>query len=728
MPRRRRQSVHAPRALPIEATLRLLTRMLRQRIWLIAGCIAAAVLAGLIYLARAPRVYQAYTVVQVQTSEKNPLTEREGSTGSNDLDKLESLKTIEYNLGRRDLLRRLIKNLPLTPADLDLSPARTWLPDEMTDTLANLVSVNLVRGTRLITVQVLNTDPARAARIADAVVAEYGRALFEQRSGSSTQANEFLVQEAERLKKKLQASEQALQNYREQTNAVSLEESQNIIVAQLKELNAKLTDAKGERLKLESASALLQQQGAVPVEQLLAIPQIANSPQVVEQQRQYAAMQAEVAKLEERYLELHPKLIQAKGQLAQTRENLRAAASDAAKSLVALVQNARETEAKYQTVLTEQEQKALALNRLSIPYNVLNREVVSDQAMFDSIMKRLKETDVSKGIDPEIIQVVEHAAVPRVPVKPRKKLILAGSLAAGVLLGLAATLVLWTLDSSFRTVDEIEEQLGVPVLAAVPHRSGRLGPSHGRAGRRMAEAAGEPLIAESFRTLRTTLALQGSGSRTALFTSSAPGEGKSFCAVNYALALAAGGARTLLIDADLRLPVIGQVFATEATSGQHRRRGLAEVLDGSCSLSLAATPTDFEGLSIVPAGRLRADPGVLFLGDAFAELLRSAESAFDHVVIDSAPVHAVADTLAIARLPVSVLLVVMSGSAPRQSVLRAAQMLKDAGGQLAGVVLNGVPERGEYYYHYRTDLSDSPAETAPAVLPQGTPPERPSTA
>lgn len=727
MPRRRRHSAAAPSTTQVsfDATLRLLYRVVRERLWLIVGCVVVALAAAVVYLVKAPRVYQAYTIVQVQTSEKNPMSSREGNTGSNDLEKLESLKTIEFNLGRRELLRRLVTNLPLSAADLDLPADKQWTHDELTDTLAQRVSVNLIRGTRLISLQVLNTDPARAAKIADALVAEYGRALFAQRSGSSTQANEFLVLEADRLKKKVQASEQALQQYREQTKAVSLEESQNIIVAQLKELNAKLTEAKGERLKLEAASSALEQQGTVPVEQLLAIPQIASSPQVVEQQRQYAAMQAEVARLEERYLELHPKLIQAKGQLNQTRENLRAAAADAAKSLVVLAQAARATEAKYETALAEQEQKALELNRLSIPYNVLAREVASDTAMFESIMKRLKETDVAKSIDPEIIQVVEPAAVPRVPVKPRKKLILAGSVVAGLLAGFAITLALWALDSSFRRVDEIESQLGVPVLTTVPYSGGRTGPSRGKANRRMMQAAREPVIAESFRTLRTTLALQEGGTRCFLITSATPGEGKSFCAVNHALAVAAGGARTLLIDADLRLPVIGQVFATEASSGQHRRRGLAEVLEGSCTLTEAVVPTETEGLSILPSGRLRADPGVLFLGIAFTGLLKQAEAEYDVVIIDSAPIHAVADTLAIARLRVSVCLVVLSGSAPRHSVARALQMLKDAGATVAGVILNGVPEQGEYYYHYRTELSDSPPDPAPA-FPQSTPPERTS--
>src|SRR5690349_14219016 len=126
MPRRRRHPSTTGSQLTLDATVRLLVRIVRQRLWLIAGCVVLAVVAAAIYLVRGPRVYQAYTVVQVQTSEKNPLSSREGNTGSSDLDKLESLKTIEFNLGRRELLRRLIKNLPLTPAELDLSPKRNW--------------------------------------------------------------------------------------------------------------------------------------------------------------------------------------------------------------------------------------------------------------------------------------------------------------------------------------------------------------------------------------------------------------------------------------------------------------------------------------------------------------------------------------------------------------------------------------------------------------------------
>jgi succinoglycan biosynthesis transport protein ExoP len=717
---RRRQSADDPGQLSLDTAVRLLYHALRQRIWLMLICTVIAVGGACLYLTKAPRVYQAHTIVQVQAQEKNPLNLRD-TPGTGDLDKLESLKTIEFNLARRELLRRVVAELKLTANDVDLPPTQEWTEADITDALAGAIAVNLLRGTRLIGITVQNTRPERAAELANTLVAEYGRALFEERSSSSMEANSFLVRESERLKAKLEASEQALQQYKEQSNAVSLEQSQNIIVAQLKELNGKLTDARGERLKLESASARLNEEGSVPLDQLLAISQIANAPQVVEQQRQLAAMQAEVARLEGRYLELHPKLIQAKGQLTQTRENLRLAATEAAKSLVALAEAARETEAKYESALVEQEKKALDLNRLSIRYNVLAREVAADTAMFDSVMKRLQETDITKFVDPEIIQVVGPAAVPRIPVKPRKKLILGGALAAGLLLGALVALGLWALDSSFRTVDEVETQLGVPVLTTVSLLQGTRSRNRSKWRRKITEASRQPAVAESFRTLRTALALQEPATRTYLITSSIPGEGKSFSAANHALALARGGASTLLIDADLRLPVIEQLFSPTKKPAPGGSSGLAEVLDGSAKLQEVVQTTEVPHLFILSSGRLRADPGQLFLSPALPALLEAARAAYEYIVIDSAPIHAVADTLILARQPVSVCLVVMSGLAPRKTVSRALQMLVDSGARVAGVILNGVPENGEYYYHYRTSLSDAPLERAEAAVPSGKP-------
>ncbi|HEX8279959.1 MAG TPA: CpsD/CapB family tyrosine-protein kinase, partial [Chthoniobacterales bacterium] len=205
--------------------------------------------------------------------------------------------------------------------------------------------------------------------------------------------------------------------------------------------------------------------------------------------------------------------------------------------------------------------------------------------------------------------------------------------------------------------------------------------------------------AESFRALRTSMyftAPQG-GYRTVAFTSALPGEGKSFCAINYAVALAQQGERTLLIDADLRLPTVGGVFL-----GADDTRGLSEVLLGESEMADTIQLTSVQNLSVLAAGRLLRNPAEVLARAPLADLLEIARTRFDRVVIDTAPVHAVSETLLLAAEAEAVCLVVRASKTASSVARRAFQRLREANAHVAGFVLNGLPAgNGGYYYHYQ---------------------------
>jgi len=198
--------------------------------------------------------------------------------------------------------------------------------------------------------------------------------------------------------------------------------------------------------------------------------------------------------------------------------------------------------------------------------------------------------------------------------------------------------------------------------------------------------------------LRTALhfAANNGDYQTILITSGVPGEGKSFCAINYAIALAQQGFSTLLIDADLRLPSVGGVF-----SCGKEIPGLSEVLEGACPLAEAAQLTTIANLSVMTAGARVANPGELVTSAQFAGILREARERFDRVVIDTAPVHAVAETLLMAPQADVVCLVVRAASTQANVAARAVEVLRQSGAKIPGFILNGLPVRhGGYYYHY----------------------------
>jgi len=266
-----------------------------------------------------------------------------------------------------------------------------------------------------------------------------------------------------------------------------------------------------------------------------------------------------------------------------------------------------------------------------------------------------------------------------------------GGLLAGVLICFGLNLV----DSSFKTVDQAEMQLELPTVAAVP--KGKEGNTYEGGFVVINEPHGA--IAESFRTLRTSLSLLGKEAerRVFLFTSAVPGEGKSFCATNYAISLAHQGLKTLLIDADLRLPTLGRIFFNNAF-----HPGASEVLTGNVPLAEGCQPTEIEGLDVMTAGHRAPNPAELLAGASVGDLVRDARLKYDRVVIDSAPVNAVSDSLLLLKYVQTVCLVIHAGKTPRRAVMRAVQRLTESGSRPVGFIMNRMPQHSgaDYYYHY----------------------------
>src|SRR5258707_1482398 len=355
-------------------------------------------------------------------------------------------------------------------------------------------------------------------------------------------------------------------------------------------------------------------------------------------------------------------------------------------------ESAKETEAKLTTALQEQEQVALELNKIAIPYNVLVREQESDRALYESVLKRMKETNVSKDVEENNIRVVETPLVQNRPAKPHYLKILALALLGGSVLGCGLVVGIDMADRSIRSVNDVEEVLRLPVLPLVA-----------RYKRRHLDK--EPVVnarpgsheAEAFRSLRTALSFLGQqkNSKAVLFTSANPGEGKTYCSLNCGAALAQLGLRTLLIDADLRRPNL-----TKALLADIKTPGLSACLTGNAASLDCCRPTATENLFILGAGERVSNPAELLASGDLVGLLKEAMLYFDRVVIDSAPINAVSDTQLIAKEIESVCLVIRAGKTPRRAIVRACGLLERATHNPDAVVLNRVERRSRDDYYF----------------------------
>ena len=681
-----------------------LANLIRAKLWLIVALAGIIFLAAVIYVLRAPKIYESRAVLQV-SQEPQKVTKIEDVSGDKP-DSGDYLNTVVEGFTSRKLMLRVVRALGLEN-DPKFAPPKEdgsrYTEIELADLMSAKLAVSLRRNTRVINVTTFDEDPEKARKLAETLVQEFLHETYEQRRSAARVAHQFLRQESRQLKSQLEEAERKLQAYKESNKAVSLEERQDIIVEQLREINTKATEAKSIRLRLEADLEQIKRINPNDTEQLLQIESVAQLPQVALIRERLLKAENDLAAIAKRNLPMHPRFVTAQTRIANLNATLKETLSKASNMVAKQYDAASEAEAKLQKSLKEQEQKAMELNRIAIPYNVLQRDVESDRALYESVTLRLKETYVTEGIDNAPFRVIEEPLVASSPSKPRKKFILTLALILGLTVGVGTVAGRDAIDGSLRTVDEAESYLQLPALASIPERKD----TTGRISSKKSESHSLVLVnspaspeAEAFRTLRTSISLLGKESefRSFLFTSALPSEGKTFVALNFALSLAQQGLETVIIDADLREPRLEKALRTEGENA-----GLTDLLSEQIDLNDAVRATQHDNLIVLPAGRRAPDPAKLLGNKQFENVVESLLREFDRVVIDSPPVNAVSDALLVAASADATCLVVRAGKTPKRAIRRAINQLHVAHASLAGFVFNRLPIQGRsagYYYYY----------------------------
>ncbi len=673
-----------------------LIHRLREKSWLVLLCGLAGLCAVTFYVRDVPRVYRATAVLQIDPLAQGVLGFDAGT--KDDFGTESAVATVLEGLHSRALLTR-VAELNHLNEDRNFAPAA---PDggalsieSAAQRLGGMIDVQVRKGTQLVDVAVSHGNAQIAQTLANSLVNEFIQSRIEQRAASSQAVMTFLLKEAERLKGKLQRSDEAMQAYKEQHDALSLEERQDTVVAKLRSQASELNDAKAARIRLEAATSEIQAAAGKP-DILLANPVVNAYPTVSALRQRIQALQTQILTLGLRYTEKHPKMIQTRAQLGEAKAALQDAALQVPQAITSEYERALATERSFEKALQDQERLALGLDKQGINYKVLTREMETDRALYDALLRRLKETDVAKGVELQNVRLFEAALLPDAPLpQHRSRQILFGAI-GGIGLGMAIVLACFFLDNSWKTVDQAETATSLPVLAAIP-LCGRMRPE--AVGRLLLDQPASA-VAEAFRFLRTSLFLKARkpGRAVFLLTSATPGEGKTFCAVNVAVSFAQQGWNTLLIDADLRSPDAGS-----ALLGDPSAPGIGEYLLDKVSFPEVVHPTQTPNLAVIPAGCNTPQPGEMLSSLHFTRLVGEARANFELIVIDSAPILAVSDTLLLLEHADTVCLVARLGSVSPKSVLRARQVLAQHDRYPIGLILNGVPRRAAPQYYCAVD-------------------------
>lgn len=683
-----------------------LLRILIEKAWLILLCVIAAGFLGEAQIKRTPKAYQAKAVLQVD-EEKKVL----GFEAPNpDLENQEVVQTILESFHRRAFLQQVVEDEKLaTDPQFSSQPLSV---EAATDMLSNSFVIQMRHGTRLLDLIAEHQNPEMAQKLANDLSTQFIRQTVKQRFLNSQVTTNFLLEEANKQKARLQQSEEALQAYKEKYNAISLDAKQDTVVSKLKSESDQLTDAKALRLRLETDYEAVKKLANNP-EALLQIGSVANYPTILESRQQIAGLQAKLATMVPlRYTEKHPKVILLRSQIADLQARLRQDALKIPPLIGSAYDTAVANEAKFGSSQKDQEKQALELNKQAISYNVLVRDVETNGALYEAILKKLKEADVVKGVELRNLQIFEPAGLPTFPAKPQKSRILLLSIAAGLLAGVGLSLAIYAFDSSIKTTDEAENITGLRVIGSIP-----------RARRSLLKASDilmvkqpDSPVAEHFRSLRTALQLHGkkvgnrTGCATFLFTSALPAEGKTFCSVNCAVSLAQQELRTLLIDADLRAPSAEKYFFDK-----RKTPGLTNYLSGEVDPMAAVHPTKIENLFVLPTGKPAPNPAELLSGPAFSTLLSLLAERFDRIVIDTAPLIPISDTLLLVDSSQCICLVGRAAKTPRKAVQRACELLADGGVTPVGLVLNQLPTRSGADAYYSGSYGDSYGTAEPKL-------------
>lgn len=662
--------------------------------WIPAICLALGTGTGIFLMKSAAPEYLASSEIKVERRASTSAISLTGSPISVEgATSTEDLKTIERSFVNPMVMKRVVQEIK--SAGLDGLTLGGWPVSKLDDDgvskfLMLFCKVLLIQDTRLIQVSFTNPNAVMAQRICNMIVEqgiEYDR---DQRIAAVGINIRYLKDEVKKMEENLRTSEEKLNSYTRTLRNVSIDSDMNMVAIQLKELNSRTTEAKAERLRIESDLSQIENCLNDPTK-LLKIDSIQKMPSIVSLRGQIAETSNKIAKLSLRYREDNPYMKQAQSELKELQAALLSEVLAAPKKMEVALAGAKQKEDDLQKEQSLQEEKVIQVRDLSVPSNVLVRQRDADRLAYEAALKRLSEELSQARSQPVLLQVVNPAG-PGVPIASKGIKLFGTSVFVGLLLGFGVIFLIMQLDSSIRTPEEAEQVLGLSVLSAIPeYPVPKDAPSPPDTGWYNCPSVTDKFsaAAEGIRSLRASLRTleDDTAGNFVLITSAMDSDGKSFCAVNLAVAMAQAGQRTLLVDANLRRPgVEGTIF------GKTGRHGLSNYLQKECGLPSLIHSTPIPNLDMVPAGTPCLFPAETLTRQGVLDFLNEARPLFDQIVVDSAALTTVSDTLSFARLFPFTCLVVRAGKTPKTSARRAVELLKRSGARVSGIVLNFAPK------------------------------------
>lgn len=571
------------------------------------------------------------------------------------------------------------------------------------------LSVEPLRMSRIVKISFDSPDRELAAKIANAVADAYIDNDLESRAEMTQKASGWLNLRMGEILTKLQASERALQQYREQENIV--DNKGGVLsgsVKQLDEVSSNLIAARARLAEAKNAYNQVKDRKGQPLSTLESIPAVLKDSTVRQMKNIEAAAMRKVTEYRSRYAPAYPKMIAAEEELKSARTALGNAVEQVINGIYREYELARDNAVAAENAKEQIQSEIQNLSRKGGQLSVLQREVDSNRQLYDNLINRAKETEAAVNLQSAAGRVVDPAVTPSTPVRPKKLRTILGGMLFGVILSLFLVFVRDYLDNTLRTEQDVERRLHTSALGSAPLLEAGEGGDNPAA-----EFLHNPnsIFAESIRSIRTSVLLSAIDEphRIVAVTSTVPGEGKTTIAISLAQALGQLK-RVLIIDADLRRPSVWKNIGDGSEVA-----GLVDYLAGEAELADCIRGTANPNVFVLPAGKRLNSPLELLSSNKFGDTIETLKQMYDMVVIDCPPVRPVSDSLVISRYANAILYVIKADGSPYQLVAASLKSLREVDAHVLGVVLNQVnfskaDRYGQYSYQYRYTYGQDPVK------------------
>jgi succinoglycan biosynthesis transport protein ExoP len=685
---------------------------LRKRLWLLILAAVLGISFGAYKAITQPRLYEASSIIQVQSGASNQYRLEQAYDFSDDSQT--KMNTEVMILKSDTLLTSVAREMDLAnnPAFLGAAgpvPHRSLdepsVRAEVISTLKDGLLVAAVPHTEMMQISYSSLSPRLSADIVNKVVNDYIQRAFHTPVERTKTVSDWLSTQLDELKLQVEREQQQMMDLERRMGVMGYDSTHNEVQTSLEELLSAEGAAKIARINSESRYRMVAGMDPNTLDESIELTPGTMPGQLMQLRSELATARGTYAQLTSQSAEglgpNHPRVKALQDRINELTKAINIEQNRMEIQAHETFRAAKAAEDKIEQELDAKKKEAYEQGNDRVQLTVLQREYEQDRTLYDGLEQRLETAKVESGLGATEVEQVDKAVPPLSPMLRSPVTIIGTTTLFFLLGGIVLAFILESLDTGLHNIQEIEGVMEMPSLAVIP-KARRSTPEQ-LAGMSTAQrnitvlSQPKSQFTESIRSLRTSLLLATTGRppKVILFTSATPSEGKTTVASNLACILSQGEARVLLIDADLRRPNVHHRF------GLTGKIGLTTILAGTSTLDQAVQHlTDLPNLDILPSGPVPPFPTEMLSSDAMSALLAQAAERYTHIVIDSPPILSVTDAAILGRFADAVVLVIRHGKSSKNVLRRARDLLVRSGAPLAGLVLNAVDLNSPEYYGY----------------------------